>query len=177
MRLCLIDADAFIHARSLSLLELIRGLSSPSPRLVMTDRIASYDLGPLAAETAALETAGVLQIVRHLVRTKTGMYMTLVMAGIDKGEASAIAWLLDDATDRPVFVSCDRVAREEALRRRLAAWDLFDLVIELVTAGDVARDVVKGKLARWDDPRQAMGRPSGYNGFDTTFAERTTPRR
>jgi predicted nucleic acid-binding protein len=163
-----IDADAFLAIRTLSLLDVIA--ASPAMRgvLVMTEVVARHDLSPLGSLIRQAEAAGWLVV--RAVRRRTpedAVYRRLKRAGVHKGEAEAIAWSASRASEsRPVLVSNDRDARKTATDERVRSGDVMDLVVLLVEAGVVPRAVAREKLGPWVDPEQQLGRPKDLTPFD-----------
>ena len=172
MRPCLVDADAFQHLRTLSFLGAIRALPAPKPALLFTDYVARHELSALGVLIDELVHEGTAQIVSHRP-TRPSLYFDLLKKGVDKGEASSIAWLKADATRAHPFVTCDRRAGDEVRAQGLIAWDIFELVVELLVAGDVLTTEAEARLGPWGDPRQQLGRPKDWTGFAATLAART----
>lgn len=86
----LLDTDALLVLRHLGLLRSI--LDIPSLRGSLTEFVARHELSDLAAEIKTLEATELLEV--HSVVAKTTEYKqfkALTRAGVDKGEAEALA--------------------------------------------------------------------------------------
>lgn len=171
----LLDADAWIFARKLSLLDAMLAAEQGAVRLQMTEYVARRELSQLEAEVRELCEKRLLSI-HALVREGDGdRAFRALRRTVDKGEAEAIAWLLGQPEDsRPVFVSCDVRAREAATARGLASEDLMGLVVRLVSDQVISREIARAKLEVWSDRRQQLGRPRDYHDFDSCFAARAS---
>ncbi|TMQ06889.1 MAG: hypothetical protein E6J90_45030 [Deltaproteobacteria bacterium] len=176
----LIDSDAFLALRSLKLLsDLCVRLPSDEP-LLMVGHAAYVELNPLQREIGALRSAGSLVVHEVVVKSAAGQHMKeLRRSGIDKGEAEAIAWALDDDRGnlRLIFVSVDARARRHAENNRLVAVDIMGAIVEWVEEGLLDRSIAMQRVTVWDDRAQERGRPRDYDTFDRTYAHRLAARR
>lgn len=165
----LLDADATVAMRGLSLLSRI--LESDAA-VSFTGYIYEHELRKpeyLEAHNASNRIS-----VHHvLVRTPADASRRTLIRDerLDKGEAEAIAWLLDDPAraERFVFVTLDVRARKLALKRRLCAMNVAELAAGLVVAELLDVEVVRTHLSVWDDARNQSGRPKKWQDFDTDF--------
>lgn len=175
MRL-LLDADAFLCLRKLSVLDLLRG--SEEVDLIATEFIARHELSPLQADVKALEKEGRLRVEAVTVRTPAHQtFRQLRKEGVDKGEAEAIAWAMCLAPDRrPLFVSNDAAARRCAERNGVPVVDVMGLAVEIVEGGVLSLAEVRERLAPWEDSRQSFGRPGDFSTFDETYRRRAEAR-
>ncbi len=170
----LLDADAFIALRSLSLLKTMCGSASLPRPLGMTQYVARHELSTLAFEIGALEQSGILKVHPVLARSEQGQnWKRLLREGVDKGEAESIAWAMgQDRSGRPLFVSVEPRARQAAEREGVPNGDLMDLVVDLVERGIVDRESARGATGIWEDRRQQLGRPRDFTTFDETYERR-----
>ena len=173
MPIFLLDADAFICMRTLSLLDTV-SRCDPAMDLRMTGFIARHELSNLSALIAELLARHRLKIEDVESKTEAGRrYRELNKAGVHKGEAEAIAWALGRTTaERPIFVSLDVAARQKASSLKLTAFDVMDFVVYLIDAAIISREDARVKLAVWLDPQQERGRPRDFTNFDETFERR-----
>jgi len=77
------------------------------------------------------------RVAIHEVVTRTpanDTRKTFIAAGVDKGEAEALAWLVHQP-ECPVFVSVDRRALTEARDKGLICADLGELAALLIARG------------------------------------------
>ena len=65
----------------------------------------------------------------------------------------------------------DRRALTEARAKALVCADPGELAALLVARGLVGENVVREKVAVWDDKTQQVGRPLGWKSVDVTFPE------
>jgi hypothetical protein len=174
VRPVLIDADAFLLTRSVSLLALLRRAPSfPRPAL-MTEWIARYELASLTDLRRELEAEGFLRVESIERRTEADRrYRGLRNERLDKGEAEAIAWVLGlPPGERPIFVSHDRAALMGGRRHGIVCGDVMDLVVEAVESAVLLREDARAALSVWEDPQQRFFRPRDFTTFDETYARR-----
>jgi predicted nucleic acid-binding protein len=187
----LLDADAFLAVRKLSLLEAMIAAGTWNVRMRMAQYAARHELGSIDGELRALEAQGRLSV--HGVERRSDadhLYRQLVRDGVDKGEAEAVGWAVHFGSDELVFVSVDHRARDVAGRHRILAADVMDLCVLLVDRAEVPADLLREKLSPWLDREQQLGRPRDLVPFDFDEAyqkrcrrwnaaplESTTPRR
>jgi len=176
VRPILLDADAFINLRTLSvgsasMLEILLQRSKQQERAVyLTQYIAEHDLSDLQQEVASLTSAGLFEVSK--LQSSDPAYRDL-RKQVDKGEAEAIAWALTwDAKERPLLVARDTEALKCAKRNGVPATDLMGLMVELVESGLITKQEAKRAADPWNDPGQQLGKPRNYKGFDVTFAAR-----
>jgi predicted nucleic acid-binding protein len=175
----LIDADAFLHLRSLRLaggrplLALVTQAlpTGDSEPVVLTEYIARHELSTITPEIDALVLARVIRI--EAITMATPAYRTYrdLKREVHKGEAEALAWAVHQ-NPKPLFVSCDRGALDAAARHRVPRTDLMGFIVECVQSGLVTRELAADALTPWNDPEQERGRPRDYGGFSTTYAQR-----
>ncbi|MHB8380895.1 MAG: hypothetical protein ACYDC3_00940 [Candidatus Binataceae bacterium] len=172
MRPLLLDADAFVFLRKLSigsssLLEaILRRARKTGRQFYLTEFVAWHDLVDLQREIIAMEAAGLLEIKTLASTDRT--YKKLRQQ-IDKGEAEAIAWSLTQ-NEPPLFVARDFKALACAIENGIPATDLMGLFVEMVESGTITKDEAKRAADPWNDPVQQLGKPKNYKGFDATFA-------
>lgn len=176
----LIDSDAFNAMRSLGLLvELCARLPADQP-LLMLGYPANFELNPLQREIAALKASGKLVVHDVIKKSPAGELMKqLIRRGVDKGEAEAIAWIVESCErhERPIFVSVDVNARKHAIAHQIVAVDLMGAIVEWVEDGLLDRARAVELTVAWDDRVQVQGRPSDYETFEHTYAHRLEARR
>lgn len=176
----LIDSDAFHAMRSLRLLvELCARLPLDRP-LLMVGYAAYVELNPLQREIQALRSNGHLAIREVVKKSSAGERMrSLIRRGVDKGEAEAIAWAVEtfERDKRPIFVSVDFNARRFATSNQLVAVDLMGAIVEWVEDGLLDRAKAMELTVIWDDRSKEQGRPSDYQTFEHTYAQRLTVRK
>src|SRR5580700_8334932 len=115
----LLDADAFLAVRKLSVLEAMITSGSRNVRMRMTQYAARHELSTIDRELRALEAQGRLSV--HGVERRSDadhLYRQLVRDGVDKGEAEAVGWAVHFGSEEIVFVSVDHRARDVASRHR-----------------------------------------------------------
>ena len=169
MRL-LLDADAFIALRNLSLLTVLR--TCVEVRMEMTEYIARHELAPLSGVLKALEDEH--RLVIHAVSRGTEafrLYRRLQLDGAHKGEAEAIAWAVNQEAT-PIFVSLDRRARKHAGLHRLLAVDIMDLAIHLVEQHIASFEEIRSRLLVWEEHKNASGCPADFTSLDETWRKR-----
>lgn len=173
MRRVLIDADAFLIVRHLSLLDRIRSIRPPPP-LVATGHVARHELRAVASLVRELQEEGTLVIEDVKLKTPAGALFKELKRAADEGEAEAVAWAVTSGADGLIFISNDKGARKLAASRRVAAGDVLDLIVEMVEGGHMSREdaetLVNAK--NWNDPEHQFGRPPDYTNFAETFAKR-----
>lgn len=160
----LIDSDAFICIRRLSILQELIRCRIP---IQMMEYAACHELSMLAAEINVLVASNQLTILAVIARTPAAQtWKQLKKDGVDKGEAEAIAWLLDQPVDaRPIFISLDAGARKAAHDHHLRVDDVLGLGLRLAHTGVVPTETLEAKFAIWDDKKGDAGRPSNFQGF------------
>lgn len=177
MRAFLLDADAFLALRSLSLLNLLRH----SPQIQenpfqMTFFIARHELHQVSSTLQQMEEEGTLQVQESLsLRTEAGQKWRELrrQRGTHKGEAEAIAWALKTSSEeRPLFVSCDRRARQTAGLHGVLATDVLGLVVETVEERIFSKEEAQAYLKAWDDRQQQLCRPPDFTTFEETYQRR-----
>lgn len=169
----LFDADAFLAMRSLGFLDAVCAQAAGQPLLHMTEFIARRELSSIRDLLTRLEGAGQLSIHAVAIRTPAWAQFKALQQTMDKGEAEAVAWLLDQPREQRLpFVSLDRGARDGAKAHRVVATDLFDWILDLVDHGAIPRVEAERLLAGWLDPEKQFGRPREYSGFFETARKR-----
>lgn len=164
----LIDTDAFLALRSLSVLREMQAAQVLTGVIVMCQYAALHELCDISAEIAAFKLSGHLSVKEVERRTPADrLYRQLKDTGVDKGEAEAIAWAASlPEADRPLFISVDRRARVAAVKQDVRAGDVMDRVVLLVEDGVLLKETARAKLAPWADREQQRGRPSDLLPFD-----------
>ncbi|WP_428265767.1 hypothetical protein [Haliangium sp.] len=177
MTAVLIDADAFLFARSLGLLALVERQASPTFTLIATRYVALKELNQVQEYIHALGEQGLLIIQRvppsAVVKLKKRSRTVKGLPRLDDGELEAITWSLSQPkADRPRFISNDHGAQKGAAYFKIPWGDIMDLAIEMLDAG-VAEDTdLRVALETWDNPVQQRGRPKDWCGYDQTLASR-----
>lgn len=165
----LIDSDAFLCVRGLSLLTMLVETSTP---FSMGDYARRHELSSLDVELTRLEAGRLLTVHAVVARTpEHAHFRRLTQAGTHKGEAEAIAWAVANAPTA-VFVSHDAGARRVAAAERISAIDVLDLAIFLVEHNGFPEHDVREKLAPWEDNRHGFGCPKDWKGVEQSWAER-----
>lgn len=185
MRTILLDANAVFDLNGLKLLDVVLGALAPRTPIELTGFVARTELNVLSPYIERLEGQHVLS-VRHVVRgTPAGKrYREFLRAitqrelRVDKGEAEAVAWALDQPWEsRALFVTGDVGAQEFAKSHQVPVTDVLGLIVEACEEGGLDREVASEAVAVWKDPRQQLGRPARYAGFDAAYAERLEQRK
>lgn len=168
----LLDSDAFLCLRQISLLSKI--LAASEVELLMAEYAARYELNSLHDEIVALNASGRLDIVAVKRRTTADSeYRRLRRAGVDKGEAEAIAWARHaNETTEIVFVTLDKRARGAASDAGLSSLDVFGVGVLLVDRDILTRSQLETHAQPWEDRRNQFGRPPDFTTFDETFERR-----
>jgi hypothetical protein len=163
----LLDADAFLALRKLSLLEAMTAAGAGRMRMRMAEYTARHELSTIDQLLRALEAQGRLSVHGIVRRTDADrLYRALVRDGADKGEAEAVAWAVQFGSEELVFVAVDHGARKVAGRHNILAADVMDLCVLLVEGAHVSADLVRSKLSPWLDREQQVGRPHDLAPFD-----------
>ena len=169
----LIDSDAWLALRKLSILELMICADALPRPLLLCEYAARHELSSISSELSTLERKTHLRICAVRERPKKLQLRGLIKEGTDKGEAEAIVWsLAQERGSRPCFVSVDREARRMAREKGLTAGDVFDLIVDLLHKHVLNITEVESKLLVWEDRRQQLGRPSDFTNFHETLKER-----
>lgn len=162
----LIDSDAWLALRKLSVLELMTGADTLSGPLLMGEYAARHELSSISGELSVLEQQNLLYVCCVHEKTKKQHIRNLIKEGTDKGEAEAVVWsLAQDVELRPYFISIDRKARWIAREKGLTAGDIFDLIVDLVDEHVLDIDKVQLRLLVWEDRSQQLGRPADFTNF------------
>jgi predicted nucleic acid-binding protein len=164
----------------MSFLRLLRQAAIGATSFVMTDYVARHELSDVEAEVTALIAEKRLRIETVSSR-KTDpegkRFREYRAEGLDKGEATSLAWAMGLVEDRPLFITNDTGARAGFLRHRAPVGDVMDLIVEAVTSGAVELAAVREVAsASWDDRPNHRCRPADYTDFDRTFAQRSAKR-
>ncbi len=147
----------------------------------MTGIIARNELNDIAAELSALEAAGILRVEELMRGTPAAQrakeLRTKKPSGraVHKGEAEALAWLLEThpAPPRPVFISCDTGAREAAIAHGVLAGDVLDLAIAWLDRGIASLRELEEAFMPWETgPKGQLWRPSDFTTVTETIAKR-----
>jgi len=172
----LLDADAFICIRSLSLLNRLRATGAS---IRMTGRIARNELVALQAEIAQLEGEGFLKVEDLLPSTEAGKrWKELRHAGAGRGEAEAIAWAAGvPVMERPLFVTLDAGATRHAIAAKVPVGDVMDLIVEMVEDGALDVTAARETVSPWSEKSNQFGRPPDFTDFDESFRRRKATRR
>lgn len=173
----LIDSDAWLALRKLSVLELMIGAETLPRPLLMCEYAARHELSSISGELSNLEHQTHLHVCGVHEKAKKLQIRSLVKEGTDKGEAEAVVWsLAQDKDCRPCFVSVDRRARQIGREKGLTAGDVFDLIVDLLEERILDVAGVQLKLLVWEDRRQQLGRPSDFTNFRETLQKRQRDR-
>lgn len=175
----LIDSDAFLAMRALGLLSELCLRLSPDQPFLMVGHAAYIELNPLQKEISSLKSRGLLVVHEVVVKSAAGQRLKeLKRAGVDKGEAEAIAWAVEtyERHERPIFVSADVRARKHVAANQLVAVDMMGAIVDWVEEGLLDRATAIKLTVVWDDRAQERGRPSDYDTFDRTYAHRLVAR-
>ena len=177
MTIILIDADAFLCARQLGLIDLLRSCpaSWPKPSLYCTSIVARNELNDLQSLVTELESLGLLRVERVLARTPAARMKRDIQSTlrVHKGEAEAIAWGVQAQSEhKVVFVSHDVGARRAATSSKLESWDLFDLGKHWLEAGRLTETDFRAVFEAWEEGPHVFGRPRDFEGVETTFERR-----
>ena len=114
----LIDSDAWLALRKLSVLELMICADALPGPLLLCEYAARHELSSISSELSTLEQKTHLRVHSVSERTKKQQIRDLIKKGTDKGEAEAIVWsLAQERGSRPCFVSVDREARRMARKK------------------------------------------------------------
>lgn len=167
----LIDSDAFLCIRSLSILAALGDAAIP---IAMGGIVRHRELSALDALLAALETRGLLRVNSVMARTPEHLdYQRLVRSGVDKGEAEAVAWAARNGPDI-TFVSLDRRARAAAASERVTACDVIGFAVRLARWNGLAEAELHEKLAPWEDDHFAFGCTKDFVSVAVTWAARAS---
>jgi len=170
----LLDADAFLALRKLSVLQdLLRLVGGGHFEVGLTAIIRNHDLHTVRTETDRLHADGVIAVhvvdvdgpagrfyarLRRNPRTSTGK-------AVHKGEQEAIAWAVHSER-RVLWISCDAGARDLARDHHIETGDVLALVCALVRSGHLTQEAAKNRLRPWDEVFSGMCRPKDYAGLD-----------
>lgn len=150
----LIDSDAWLALRKLSVLELMIGAETLPMPLLMCEYAARHELSSISGELSNLERQTHLCVCSVDEKAKKLQIRGLIKEGTDKGEAEAVVWSLAQGKEsRPCFVSVDRGARRVARGKGLTAGDVFDLIVDLLDKRVLDVAGVQLKLLVWEDRR------------------------
>ena len=176
MRAILLDADAFINLRKLSigrtslLVIFLQRAKQQGRAVYLTQYVAEHDLSDLQTEIAFFKSKGLLIIEKVLSSDTTYRRLRRL---IDKGEAEAIAWSVKrDRSERPLFVARDKGALTCASNNKVPSTDLMGLIVELIQSELLTKKEAKEAVELWSDPGQQIGKPRDYKTFEATFAKR-----
>lgn len=173
----LIDSDAWLALRKLSVLKLMIDAEALPRPLLMCEYAARHELSSISGELSVFEHESHLNVFGVGERAKKSQIRSLIKEGTDKGEAEAIVWSLEqDKACRPCFISVDRRARQIAREKGLTAGDLFDLIVDLLDEHVLDCAEVQLKVLVWEDRRQQLGRPSDFTDFRETLQKRQRAR-
>ncbi len=169
----LIDSDAWLALRKLSVLGLMITAGKLADPLLMCEYAARHELSSLCDELSNLEKQSLLRVCSVQGRMERSQIRSLIKEGAHKGEAEAVVWALDQDRDcRPFFISVDRRARQTARQKGLFAGDIFDLIVDLLEESVIVVTEVQPKLLVWEDRKQQIGRPSDYTIFGEALRKR-----
>ena len=164
MTLPVVDADAFLLARRVGLIERLIAGPIREVLFVMTGRIARNELNAVQREVTKLEQSGRLVVETILARSEESKRAkTLTRQGVDRGEAEAIAWIISQADPSGfAFVSCDNKARMTAGAEGVAAWDVLDLTGHWHRVGLVGLEQIDEMFREWQDNPKSAWRPADF---------------
>ena len=169
----LIDSDAWLTLRKLSVLDLLITAETLPRPLLMCEYAARHELSSICDELSAIESKGHLRVCRVFEKAMKLQVRSLIRDGTDKGEAEAVVWSLAQVRDcRPCFIPVDKGARRIARAKGLTAGDVFDLIVDLLYEPVLDVAEVEIKLHIWQDRRQQLGRPSDFTDFGETLKKR-----
>lgn len=169
----LIDSDAWLALRKLSILELMICADALPRPLLLCEYAARHELSSISGELSTLELQAHLCVCGVHEKAKKQQIRSLIKEGTDKGEAEAVVWSLGQERGyRPCFVSVDRGARRIARAKGLTAGDILDLIVDLLHECVLNIAEVELKLLVWGDRRQQLGRPSDFTNFRETLEKR-----
>jgi predicted nucleic acid-binding protein len=174
--LFLIDSDAFLALRVLcapeqpSLLERIAVAAQGTLR--MTTYVARHELSQVAREVEALEKRALLQVLAGI--KPTSRYFEIQKTHkIHKGEAEALAWLLQQPTPPDLlFVSRDAGALRAVTAEGFRCTDVFGAVVYSVKHGLLTEEDAAAALDVWHDKGQQLGKPADFSSFRESFSIR-----
>lgn len=166
-----VDSDAWLCLRHMGFLA--RLLGQPLAQIAAGEYAARHELGNLESEWQTEVNCGHLVLLPILA--KDPVYRRLLKARVDKGEAGALAAMLAEPTDRDVFVSNDRKARDWAKREGVNQWDALDAMIWMLEQNLVTETDLRTALGPWDDSPGAFCRPRNWAGYEKTVAARRQP--
>ena len=176
MRRYVFDADAWIFGRrlssgGLSLLSAAVEHEHTSP-IFLTGYVCTRELanaGPHLERYIQQK-----KVVVHEIEQRDPEFKRLKQAGVDKGEAEIIAYLLGlRKRQRPLYVVRDGAATRAARAEKLDVTDLLGLAVDLVNWGAIpSEEKAQEILSVWDDKSQELGRPRDWDGFANSFARR-----
>ncbi|PRP90421.1 hypothetical protein ENSA5_65130 [Enhygromyxa salina] len=179
MTIVLIDADAFLSARRLGVVELLVSNAGtwPKPTLRCTAIIGRNELNDVQDDVARLEALGLLEIVPVYAKTPEARKKRELQEKlrVHKGEAEAIAWgalRVRQASERVIFVSHDSAARRAASKSSLESWDLFDLAKHWLDQGWLDIKRFKAVFESWEEDPKTLGRPQNFSSVEETFRKR-----
>jgi hypothetical protein len=164
----------------MSFLRLLRQADVSVVSFVMTEYVARHELHDVEADVTALVSEKRLRI-EPVSSRKTDpegrRFREYKGEGMDKGEATSLAWVMGLDTNRPLFISNDGPARSAFARHGAPVGDVMDLIVEAVTSGAVSHEAAREVAsASWDDRPNNRCRPGDYTDFDRTFAQRAAKR-
>ncbi|MBX3183448.1 MAG: hypothetical protein KIT72_03220 [Polyangiaceae bacterium] len=173
----MLDADAFRCLHGLKLLDLVLSALARMTSVSVTEYIARHELNLLSREIGRLESSGLLRVEIVIAGSAAGKRFREFRRVADKGEAEAIAWALDFASEeRPLFVTRDKGATRFAQEQRVPVTDVLGAIVEACELGELAPEVARQALVVWDDPQVQLCRPAQYTGLDAEWARRVSSR-
>jgi predicted nucleic acid-binding protein len=140
----LLDADAFLCLRKISLLGLLIEESQVS--LVMTGYVATHELSSIEGEMAQMRAASSLKIKEVSVNSQEYKKYCEFKKCHDRGEAEAVAWAITNRSKELYFVSQDAGAQKLAKKEKISHGNVAGLGAELVERGIFTDLAIKKKF-------------------------------
>ncbi|MBF0460569.1 MAG: hypothetical protein HQL87_04155 [Magnetococcales bacterium] len=141
----LLDADAFLCLRKISLLKCLVG--SQKINLVMTSYVARHELNAVKPDIDSLVQAAKLTIAGVKLGTSEFRQYRVFQRTHDKGEAEAIAWAVTHRSPELFFVSQDAGALRLAKNENIPHGNVARLGVELARWGIVSEAKVSTLFA------------------------------
>ena len=149
-----------------------------TPRATLTGRIARNELSTLAETVRDLESRGLLHVEEVRAGTAAARRAKQLRSSVHRGEAEALGWALaDHVSALPVFISCDRRARQVAHNNGLLCGDVFDLALAWHGFGLADLPELESAFAEWDSgPPGKLWRPQDFRSVKEELARREDQR-
>jgi hypothetical protein len=169
----LLDADAVLALRSLSVLDLLLELARQKKlSLSLMEWVRDHELSDLRPFLDGKPELSIERIVKGTPSWDTQRKMRKE-GKADKGEIEAIAWATTQKDTKDIrFVSVDSRARHFASANHLTPLDVRDLCCDLVIGGMVEEATMAQRLVPWDERTTGMGKPPDYRGLGRELLHR-----